>query len=127
MLSRVAVAWPSLRRVLGSQPAEAPPRVIHEVHGAQAMVSRARITDRPADYWRGLRDHARRLEFHSDADYAMEAAFHVAFGEPWSRPFVVRHLQELLRGRASELEIRCGVPPLLVPDLKPEAKKEHAK
>lgn len=109
MLRRVAHAWPTLQPLLGGDDASAPPpEAIFEIHGAQALVARARLHARPAHAWARLRDHVATLPIHSDADYAMEAAFHRCFGEPWCRPFVQRHAAVLLRGAANELELRCG-------------------
>lgn len=106
---RLSNAWPTLRSLLGGADADsAPPRAIHEVHGAQALVARARIDARPSEAWAALRDHAAGLHLRSDGDYGLEAAFHRIFGEPWHRPFVRIHQESLLRGTPNELEIRCG-------------------
>ena len=109
MLRRVASHWRMLQPLLGGVDAHGPPpEAIYEVHGAQALVAGARLRARPRAAWAALRDHVATLAIHSDADYAVEACFHRLFGEPWSRPFVLEHRDALLRGVATELELRCG-------------------
>ena len=72
-----------------------------------------RITARSRKVWMDLRKHAASIQFHSDADLALEGSFHYILGEPWSRPYVVANLQTLLCGSPNELELRAGVDPTL--------------
>ena len=109
MISRVANQWAALSPLLGEGVAP-PPRVLCEVHGAQALVARCRALARPRASWARLREFARGIRFHSEADYALEGCFHRIFGEPWERPFVREHLAALLKGQTSELRIRAAAP-----------------
>lgn len=108
MVWRVAVEWESrLCRMLGERRSD-PPSAIIEVHAAQAMVHRRRILARPREAWLRLRSHAASIQFHSEADLALEGAFHYIMGERWCRHFVEDNLELLRSGSVNELECRAG-------------------
>ena len=108
MVWRVGVEWESrLCQLLGERRSDPPVRII-EVHAAQAMIHRRRILARPREAWLRLRNHAASIQFHSEADLALEGAFHYILGERWCRRFVEENLELLRSGRANELECRAG-------------------
>ena len=107
MVWRVALEWESrLSTLLGETRFETPRRLC-ELHSAQALVHRNRLRARPREAWLRLRAHAASIIFHSEADLALEGAFHRIFGEPWCRPFVEANLARLLDGSVNELELRA--------------------
>jgi hypothetical protein len=106
MLKLVKTYWRNVSQLIEESHKTEPTSIV-ELSSAQAYVHRSRILKRKRKVYENLLQYSKNVIHHSSQGYALEGMFHHIFGEPWVRPFIKKHYNELASYiKRNELEIR---------------------